>query len=360
MKMTSFQREGLQRLGYTKRESEFLFLVATHSGYFTTRQFRSFAGTDSGSVSHAFIQKLLTERHASYHAYRSGGRVYHLFARKVYQAIDRENLRTRKRHQLEYVKTRLVALDFVLAHLNHQYLEIEQDKCEYFVTQCRVARETLPVKLYRARRSSEVTPRYFVDRFPMLVGSGAADVRVTFTFIDAEAVTLSAFETHLRAYLPLFRSLPHFEFVYVAPTSRLFVPAREEFWNVVGGTSGSENPIPLVDYFRLRKAWDLKERVASADVVALKKAAAHYAGQTFDDLYKEWCSGAIKDDGIAVVPEPKTNTGLPKFRTELSGSSLCVFNAGSRTNAENRVDRLPTTCTSQFSDGFSVEESRRC
>ncbi len=87
MSMTGFQLEGLHLLGYTKRESEFLFLVATHSGYFTNRQFKSFAQTESGSVSHAFIRKLLERKHATYHAYRSGGRVYHLFARKVYQAI---------------------------------------------------------------------------------------------------------------------------------------------------------------------------------------------------------------------------------------------------------------------------------
>jgi hypothetical protein len=92
-----------------KARERVFFLVATHSGYFTNRQFKSFAQTESGSVSHAFIRKLLDRKHASYHAYRSGGPVYHLFARKVYQAIERENLRTRKKHELEYVKTRLVA-----------------------------------------------------------------------------------------------------------------------------------------------------------------------------------------------------------------------------------------------------------
>jgi len=66
MTMTAFQFEGLQILGYTKRESEFLYLVATHSGYFTNRQFKSFAQTESGSVSHAFIRKLLDRNHASY------------------------------------------------------------------------------------------------------------------------------------------------------------------------------------------------------------------------------------------------------------------------------------------------------
>src|SRR5260370_33607601 len=114
------------------REGEFLFLVATHSGYFTNRQFKLFAQTESGSVSHAFIRKLLDRKHASYHGYRSGGRVYHLFARKVYQAIERENLRTRKKHELEHVKTRLVALDFVRGQPQYGDLEPEAEKCPVF------------------------------------------------------------------------------------------------------------------------------------------------------------------------------------------------------------------------------------
>jgi hypothetical protein len=208
MTMTAFQREGLHLLGYTKRESEFLFLVATHSGYFTNRQFKWFAQTESGSVSHAFVRKLLEQKHASYHTYRSGGRVYHVFARKVYQAIERENLRTRKKHELEYVKTRLVALDFVLGHPEHCYLETEAEKVAFFEKEWNVSRGTLPVKQYRARRSAEVTPRYFVDRFPMFVDRLSSAPMVTFTYVDAGAVTLEAFGTHLRAYLGLFQALP--------------------------------------------------------------------------------------------------------------------------------------------------------
>jgi hypothetical protein len=357
MRMTSFQREGLQRLGYTSRESEFLFLVATHSGYFTTRQFRTFAHTDSGSVSHAFIQKLLSQKHATYHSYRSGGRVYHLFARKVYQAIDRENLRTRKKHELDYVKTRLVALDFVLAHLSHQYLETEQEKCEHFLAQCRVGREALPVKLYRARWSAEVTPRYFVDRFPVFVSPGSSDKCVTFTFIDAEGVTLSAFETYLRAYLPLFRALPHFEFVYVAPTSRLFASAETGFLKIVGGRRNDAESMPVVDYFRLRKAWDSKQRVPSSDVVALKRAEAQYAGAMFESLYKNWSNGHLKDEEVDSVVANHKTLNPSVFRTELSGSSLCVFNARLQHSSENSGDGLATAYRAHVSAGLSVGES---
>ena len=52
---------------------------------------------------------------------------------------------------------------------------------------------------------------------------------VTFTYVDAGAVTLEAFGTHLRAYLGLFQALPKLEFIYLAPTARLFQAAESEF-----------------------------------------------------------------------------------------------------------------------------------
>jgi hypothetical protein len=38
----------LSSLGYTEDEARFLYVAATHSGYFSTRQFLQFTGTKSG------------------------------------------------------------------------------------------------------------------------------------------------------------------------------------------------------------------------------------------------------------------------------------------------------------------------
>ncbi len=346
MTMTAFQCEGLHLLGYTKRESAFLFLVATHSGYFTNRQFKCFAETESGSVSHAFVRRVLDRKHASYHAYRSGGRVYHLFARKVYQAIERENLRTRKKHELEYVKTRLVALDFVLEHPQHHYLETEAEKVAFFEKEWSVSRETLPVKQYRARRSAEVTPRYFVDRFPMFVDRLCSPPVVTFTYVDAGAVTLEAFGTHLRAYLALFQALPKLEFIYIAPTARLFQAAESEFQHVLYGVRDHSKSVSALDYFRIRKAWEAKERVASADVVLLKEAQARYVGRQVEELYEKWRKGAIADAEVTRNAEQTRPYGKGLFRAMVCGSSLSVFadlrGNGHENRAENHIsDDLP-------------------
>ena len=44
-------------LGYNEQESRFLYLVATHSGYFTLRQFLDYTGTSKGWNVHQFTSK---------------------------------------------------------------------------------------------------------------------------------------------------------------------------------------------------------------------------------------------------------------------------------------------------------------
>jgi len=351
MSMTAFQLEGLRLLGYTERESEFLFLVATHSGYFTTHQFKSFLGSGSGSLSHGFVHKLLERRHATYRAYRSGERVYHLFARRVYQAIERESLRTRKKHELEYVKTRLVALDFVLSHPEHRYLETEAEKVSFFEKQYGLCLATLPVKLYRARRSADVTPRYFVDRFPLFL-DGSTGIP-TFTFVDSGAVTLDGFATHLRAYQGLFRALPAFDFVYIAPTQRFFEAAESVFRKIICAQHFHDGSPSILDYFRLRRAWDRKERVSSAQVVHLKEAQALYVAKHIEDLYRDWQSGSVKDEDVARVSQQFTSSNRIRFQSLRCGFSLKVFFDPSLHRPETRGNSSPREHEGQLSDRSS-------
>jgi hypothetical protein len=275
----------------------------------------------------------------------------------VYQAIERENLRTRKKHELEYVKTRLVALDFVLGHPENRYLETEAEKVAFFEKEWNVSRGTLPVKQYRARRSAQITSRYFVDRFPMFVDRLSLPPVVTFTYVDAGAVTLEAFGTHLRAYLRLFQALPKLEFIYLAPTGRLFQMAESEFHHVLYGVRDHAKSVNLLDYFRVRKAWEVKERVASAEVVLLKEAQARYAGRLFEELYEKWRGGVIADTEVArhaEQVEPSRNGG---FRTMVCGSSLSVFSDPRRSGAENCPENVIADGLPQVSSTRSLQIS---
>jgi hypothetical protein len=90
----------LQVFGYTEAEARFLHIAATHSGYFTVRQFLSFAKASSGKRNARFLEKLLTLGHASIQRYRRNGRVYHLDCRQIYAAIGKDYLRRRRKHEL--------------------------------------------------------------------------------------------------------------------------------------------------------------------------------------------------------------------------------------------------------------------
>ena len=92
----------LQALGYTEIEARFLYIVATHSGYFAPRQFLAFTGVQWGKRSTKFGEKLESRGHACWREYRGVGRVFHLFSKMLYHQIGKENLRNRRRHSLEF------------------------------------------------------------------------------------------------------------------------------------------------------------------------------------------------------------------------------------------------------------------
>ena len=104
----------LKALGYTEAEARFLYIVATHSGYFVARQFLAFTAPIGASGRPSFWSKLQTKRHARTECFPKSGTVYHLFSRRLYRQIDRENIRNRREHEIEHIQRRIAMLDFVL------------------------------------------------------------------------------------------------------------------------------------------------------------------------------------------------------------------------------------------------------
>ena len=124
--------EALEALGYTEQEARFLYIVATHSGYFTARQFLAFTRAHWGKRTTTFWSKLHTSKHARTECFPKSGTVYHLFSRRLYRQIDRENIRNRRAHEIDFIKRRIAMLDFVLINQGHQYLETEPEKVRFF------------------------------------------------------------------------------------------------------------------------------------------------------------------------------------------------------------------------------------
>src|SRR5713101_3166805 len=208
--------DALKALGYTEVETHFLYIVATHSGYFTARQFLAFTGAHWGKRTTTFWSKLHARKHARTECFPKSGTVYHLFSRRLYRQIERENSRNRREHEIEYIQRRIGMLDFVLLNEGYQYLETEPEKVRFFCGTLNIQKHYLPARLYIGSKTSQPTVRYFVDKFPMFVASDPPSPVVTFTYLHGSEASLREFVHHLEAYLPLFRQLSTFRFLYLA------------------------------------------------------------------------------------------------------------------------------------------------
>ena len=169
MNIQANQIERIKELGYTEAEARFIYIVAIHSGYFTLRQFLNFTQAKRGKRSNAFAQKLLKHGHATMRDYMGAGSVFHLFSRTIYGQIEKDNLRNRRQHSFDFIRTRLVLLDFILNNQDLAYFETEQDKVSFFCEKLEVSKDLLPAKVYEGASGSRPTIRYFVDKFPLFL-----------------------------------------------------------------------------------------------------------------------------------------------------------------------------------------------
>ena len=299
MKIPQEQVERIATLGYTESEARFLYVVATHSGYFTMRHFNTFTGVSRGKRSMAFAQKLLKHAHATVRDYLGTGSVFHLFSRLVYGPIDKDNVRNRRRHSFDYIRTRLVQMDFLLENPGHDFLETESDKVNLFCESLAVPKDVLPAKVYEGGPGSHTTVRYFVDKFPLFLAaplSGASPV-VTFGYVDSGTGSLWSFVAHLAAYQGLFRHLKSFRLLYIAPRATEFRRAEDRFRSSVKQPLESDVSSEVLRYFDVRRKWENHEYVVPvvADFEFLNESRRRFHGERFEGLYQACVTGRIAE-----------------------------------------------------------------
>lgn len=321
MKMPQEQVERIAALGYTDSEARFLYVVATHSGYFTMRHFNSFTGARPGKRSVAFGQKLLKHGHATVRDYMGAGCVFHLFSRLVYGPMDKDNVQHRRRHSFDYIRTRLVQMDFLLENPEHEFLETEGEKVDLFCESLAVPKDVLPAKVYQGGPGSHPTVRYFVDRFPLFLWarvSGASPV-VTFGYVDNGTGSRWALPTHLASYHGLFRHLKSFRFLYIAPRATEFRRAEERFRSSVKQPLESDVFAEILRYFNVRRKWENHEYVVpvAADFEFLNEARRRFDGEHFDSLYTAWIAGRISESHLRLESAELTPARTIFFDTYL-------------------------------------------
>ena len=289
----------LMEFGYTEPEANFLYVVATHSGYFTLRQFLNFTGARRGKRSTQFARKALKYGHASVRDYLGHGSIYHLFSRTLYGPIEKDNLRNRRKHSFEFIRTRLVLLDFILANRGIDYFETEQDKVAFFCEKLGVAKAFLPARIYEGGPETRPTIRYFVDKFPLFLAPSSPDSPpvVTLSFVDSGAATISSFVTHLGAYQSVLRQLSSFRFLYIAPTDAQFLKAKERFDALVKRPLESDMSTEVLRYFVVRRRFEKREYLVpvTEDFEFLNDTKGRFHGDRFERLYGAWLAGTLSE-----------------------------------------------------------------
>jgi hypothetical protein len=124
--------QDMKTLGYSSLEAGFLRLVALHSGVFFRRHFMQFAGVKSGKRVDSFLKKLRSNKHCQIYSLNKNAAVYHVTSKAIYRCLDQPNLRHRRSHKIDYVKTKLLILDYVLANPTAEYMPTEEEKIHFF------------------------------------------------------------------------------------------------------------------------------------------------------------------------------------------------------------------------------------
>jgi len=290
MKIVEEHIFALEALGYTAEESRFLYIVATYSGYFVPRQFAEFSGASPEKGSPPFTEKLKKRGHATWREHQNVGGVYHLSSRTIYRLIDRDNLSHRFAHSSEFIRTRLVLLDFILANPAHDYFENEEERVRFFSNQLGIPKKLLPARATHGLGTPEL--RYFADQFPLYLdaSAGSASPVLTFSYVDAGQGGPRSFANHLNAYGPLFRHLRSFRFLYIAPSPVRFENARGRFSLLVQTPVEEVLLDELERYFELRAAWEGKRfgGLSMDDLEWLDQANQRFTGRDIDRLYAAW------------------------------------------------------------------------
>jgi hypothetical protein len=270
-------------------------------------------GCQHGKAVVQLVKRMAARRHSRTIVFPHNTGVYHLCSRPLYQALGDPDNRNRRRRSPIAIKTKLMALDFVLDDPDRIYLSTEREKYDYFAHRRKISPDVLPGKIYSSRRSNDETVRYFVDKFPVFlspVGAGSPPV-ISFCYIDPGARSLAGFDTLLSQYSGLLRQLDQVRLCYVADTERHFDTAKRRVKSFIeflhSDAAGDNYIVGLVEYFRLEHLYETGQfqSLTREDLIRLKKARRTFCDRDTESLFRLW-----KRDGDGAVSKRIGNRKL--------------------------------------------------
>ncbi len=203
---------GLEALGWTGRDAEWIALVCLHSGAFTRAQYSAFIGTAHRKAAERLVTGLVAQEWATEELWEDVGlgqapagdrrsRLCRIWSREVYRALEVEHIRHRRPAAGAALVRRLLSLDYVVDHLDMPWLPTEGEKVDAFEA-LGISRDLLPRRDYRSETG--VRRAHFPGKFPLAVDDEQA---TTFVYPDGGDATASGLRTWGESHLSLWAAL---------------------------------------------------------------------------------------------------------------------------------------------------------
>ena len=187
------REDALEPFGWTGRQAEWIALACLHSGVFIRAQWSRFLDAHPEQVRRG-IHALIAQGVASEETVpgiKGIGRVCRIFSRRLYRALEAEDIRHRRAASEAVLMRRLLSLDYVLEHPGLPWLPTETEKVGAFEA-LGIERRLLPSRLYRGAAGS--TRRYFPLKLPVALEAE----RALFVYVEPGHDTSTALRTWCR------------------------------------------------------------------------------------------------------------------------------------------------------------------
>jgi len=281
----------LEPLGFTPRQTQFIALVALHSGYCLRRQYSAYAGIRYGKNVCEFLESLVARGLAARFTQRADrGLIYHLLARGIYRALGQDENRNRREASAALIARKIMVLDYVLGHADMEWLSTEEEKVDLFATRYGVPQRDLPQRVFTASGTdASDTTRYFLHKLPVAV---LGDPPVAYFVCLVTDTTGRNLEQFLKDHGRLFAWLPAWTVVAIGPSptglhASEFAFQRYQQQPIATVTAATED---LTWFFHTRQAVDQGDlsglSVAAIDRFRTLREA--FRRPIFDELYLEW------------------------------------------------------------------------
>ncbi len=301
--------DGLAGREYSEREAAFLYMVAIHSGYFLRRQFNKFIVRERGAIATHFLRRAVKLGHVVEMPSDDGRIIYHLTDKQVYGMVSHRDSQGRRIKSSGEILRRLMALDYVLLHLDRERFVETKDARHQLFTQLKVS----PEAVKRAEAFGRVTP--------ISLAESAESQIVRLAFLDEGQRSTSMFARFLRTYTELLRTLPRAEVAYVSVSPAQFSVAQKVFERHMPLRNSAHPACPLgvehlVRWLDVR--YKFHEKGSSIDPSEhrlLLEGERIYSAPVHQGLIASWNNGAMNPQKVRVLFQQELHR--VSFATEL-------------------------------------------